>query len=72
MLLKEKYLKKKQMIERLPMALAQLKEVNTFNNLPNEVGQAICILKKVCQNLNKTRQKNRYYPHKLRKQPDFR
>lgn len=48
MLLKEKYLKKKQMIERLRMALAQLKEVNTFNNLPNEVGQAICILKKVC------------------------
>lgn len=45
---KRKIFEKKQMIERLPMALAQVKEVNTFNNLPNEVGQAICILKKVC------------------------
>lgn len=45
---KRKIFEKKQMIERLPMALAQVKEVNTLKNLPNEVGQAICILKKVC------------------------
>ena len=34
----------KQMLQRLPIALAQVKADNTSENLPNEIRQIICSL----------------------------
>ena len=49
------------MIQRLPIALAQVKEGNNSENLLNEIRQVVCslyqskkITKKVCNNLMKS------------------
>ena len=39
-----KILTPKQVLQRLPIALAQVKAVNTFENLLNEICQIICSL----------------------------
>ena len=39
-----KILTPKQMLQRLPIALTQVKDGNTFENLLNEVSQNICSL----------------------------
>ena len=56
-----KILTPKQMIQRLPIALAQLKAGNNSENLLNEIRQIVCslyqskeITKKVCNNLMKS------------------
>ena len=53
-----KILSPKQMLQRLPIALAQVKAVNIFDNVPNEISQIIYFLyrakeltKKVCNNI---------------------
>ena len=53
-----KILTAKQMLQRLPIALGQVKADNTYENLLNEIGQIIYFLypvkeipKKVCNNI---------------------
>ena len=65
----------KQMIQRLPVALAQVKAGNTSENLLNEIRQIICslyqakeITKKLYSNIMnsiKVYYKNRYYIHEF-------
>ena len=63
-----KILTPKQMLQQLPIALAQVKAVNNSENLLNEIRQIVYslyrskeITKKVCNNLMKSLLKNGYY-----------
>ena len=67
-----KKLTPKQMLQKLPIALAQLKAGNTPENLQNEIRQIICsfyrtkgITKKVYNEFNKVKKQNGYYIYEI-------
>ena len=66
------------MLQRLPIALAQVKAGNNSQNLLNEIRQIIYslyqskeITKKVYNNLMKSLYKNGYYIYEFRKQQNI-
>ena len=67
-----KILTPKQMLQRLPIVLAQVKAGNNSENLLKEIRQIVCslyqskeITKKVYNNINQYKYKNGYYIYEL-------